>query len=59
MFLYFDGAHFHESWSLKLQQDEKNLLGSERLYFYEVTLQYSCKKCNKPVVRKNEINISY
>ena len=43
---------------VKLQHNKKNLFGFERLYFYEVTLQYSCKKCNQPVVQKSEINIS-
>ena len=43
---------------VRLQHNEKNLFGFERLYFHEVTLQYSCKKCNQPVVQKIEINIS-
>ena len=42
---------------VKLQHNKKNLFGFEQLYFYEVTLQYSCKKRSKPVVQKSEINI--
>ena len=57
MFLHFDRAHFHESWSLKQNCNltNQNLIGFERLYFYEVTLQCSCKECNQPVVQKNLI----
>ena len=43
---------------VKLQHIEKNLFGFKWLYFYEVTLQYSCKKGSQPVVQKSEINIS-
>ena len=32
---------------VKLLHNKRNLFGFERLYFYEVTLQYSCKKWNK------------
>ena len=41
---------------VKLRHIEKNLFGFKRLYFYEVTLQYSCKKGSQPVVQKSEIN---
>ena len=42
---------------VKLQQKE-NSFGFELLYFYEVTIQYSCKTCSQPVVQKSEIIIS-
>ena len=41
---------------VKLRHIEKNLFGFKRLCFYEVTLQYSCKKGSQPVVQKSEIN---
>ena len=30
-----------------IKLNKKNLFEFEQLNFYEVTLQYSCKKCNK------------
>ena len=43
---------------VKLQYNKNNLFGFGKLYFYEVTLQHSCNKCNQPVVQKSETNIS-
>ena len=40
----FWGAYFHQILSLKLQHSKKNLFEFEELNFYEVTLQFSCKK---------------